>query len=226
MTRVIGNEIFKTIVEMAYEMKTASRVLTRIDKGWEQVREAMKAGQRFRDDEDIRKEITKHLAISHKNKKHWRFDEEEEMQSGFVLKRDIPISVSGEYRIMVRVVKHAEYEVAGNGITHIHLYVRCEDYNDDAWNDYLDPCVVRRPAEGPLTSTSVALLKRAGLELECDKLIELYNDIYPTFRSISKHALIWKKRIMALKMKYQEQGRLKEMRQRYGHRIDRLMISH
>ena len=139
MSRVIGNEIFKTIVTMAYEMKLAAQVLERMAQRREKVLKLMREGQTFRDDEDIRKEITKYLAISPNNKKHWRFEEEAEGgRSGFVLKKEIALSVSGRYRIMLSIVKHTEYQQ----VQHIWtfndaLYVHIRDsYGDEMNFDY------------------------------------------------------------------------------------------
>lgn len=194
MGRVIGNEIFKTIVTMAYEMGLAQKVLGRMARRREKVIDLMRAGQTFRDNEDILKDITKYLAISPDNKKHWRFDEEvEDGYSGFVLKKEIPMSVSGPYRIMLSIVKHTEYEVAQHRDFWNALYVHVRDSDGEVVNDGYDTQYVM---ETPPTVFTVALVERLGLCLEFSEIEEAYDAIFEGISCSSGiNARAWNRRL-------------------------------
>jgi hypothetical protein len=219
MGRVIGNEIFKTIVMMAYEMKLASRVLSRMTHRREKVRKLMKAGQTFRDDEDIRKEMAKYLAISPDNKKHWRFDEgaEDTEHNGFVLKKEIALSVSGRYRIMLSIVKHTEYEVAQHRQFENVLYVHIRDSDDEEVNEVADR---RYYIRNPPTVVTVEIIKRLGLCLESREVKEAYDEIYERVSYYSRRSGInaykWDRRITAMRDDDKRSGLVKTISRRYG----------
>jgi hypothetical protein len=216
MGYVIGNEVFKTIVTMACEMKLASQVRWRITQRREEVRKLMKAGQTFRDDEDIRKEMAKYLAISPDNKKHWRFDEgaEDTEHNGFVLKKEIALSISGRYRIMLSIVKHTEYEIRQHRQFENVLYVHIRDSDDEEVNEEYDR---RYFIRNPPTVVTVEIIKRLGLCLEFSEVKEAYDDIYErvSYRG-GKNARIWDRRIYGMRVDDKNSILARMISRRYG----------
>lgn len=215
MGRVIGNEIFKDIIQMAYEMELARKVLNRMSRRRDKVLNRMGMGQTFRDDEDIRKEITKYLAISPDNKKHWRFDEPAENgENGFVLIKEIPISVSGPYRVMLSIVKHTEYEVARDRDFYNKIYVHLRDSVDEDVNEYENAYFIAIPP----TTTTVELLKQIALRMEFKSIKEAYNEMYERlpWSTGATHAKIWNKRISMMRADDQSGALFKKIRLRYG----------
>ena len=216
MSRVIGNEIFKTIVTMAYEMKLAAQVLERMAQRREKVLKLMREGQTFRDDEDIRKEIDKYLAISPDNKKHWRFEEEVEGgQNGFVLKKEIALSVSGRYRIMLSIVKHTEFRGHPRQVVRPALYVHILDSAGEEMNfDYARGDFIQTPA----TVDDVALVKLLGLCLEWEEVKEAYDDIYAMmpYKRTGKNTRTWNRWITEMSSNRKHSMLAKMIKVRYG----------
>lgn len=176
----------------------------------------MKAGQTFRDDEDIRKEMAKYLAISPDNKKHWRFDEgaEDTEHNGFVLKKEIALSISGRYRIMLSIVKHTEYEIRQHRQFENVLYVHIRDSDDEEVNEEYDR---RYFIRNPPTVVTVEIIKRLGLCLEFSEVKEAYDDIYErvSYRG-GKNARIWDRRIYGMRVDDKNSILARMISRRYG----------
>ena len=218
MGRVIGNEIFKTIVTMAYEMGLAHRVLSRMGRRRDKVELLMETGQTFRDDEDIRKEITKYLAISPDNKKHWRFDEpaEDTTENGFVLKKEIPISVSGPYRIMLCIVKHTEYEVDRDRQFVNIIYIHLRDSDGDDINE----CDNQYHIQSPPTVVTVELIKQMALGMEFSEVQEAYDEIFERVSCRSGiNARAWNRRLPIMRDDDKRSDIVEKIRRRYGETV-------
>jgi hypothetical protein len=220
MGRVIGNEIFKTIITMAYEMELAEKVLGRMAQRREKVRDLMRQGQTFRDSEDIRKEMAKYLAISHRNKKYWKYDEDNGGKGpGYALNKMIAMSVSGKYRIMLSIVKHTWREDDLKTVWDT-FYIHLQD--TDGWN-------VNNPNETPVprnvgapTVITVEILKQTALYREfAYDIQEAYEEIYERVsrRSGRNARTVWERQITMIR-NADKHGILASMiRQRYGMKV-------
>jgi uncharacterized protein (UPF0335 family) len=211
MSRVIGNEIFKTIVTMAYEMELAHKVLSRMSQRRSAVEDLMKTGQTFRDDDDILTEVKKYLAISPDNKKHWRFEQDDEYRA-FILKKEIPISVSGRYRIMLSIHKHLVYKDSPRVFyNNLYIYLR-----DNSGEDVDDEPYHYSTGINPPTVFTVAIIERLALEREFHDIRDTYNRIYMPIESNGKNCKIWNKRLRIMAKDHMSYQLYHEIRRRYG----------
>ena len=194
----LGNEVFKTIVAMAYEMGVADRIMTKVKKGLLEFSYGRKYPTRFRDDEDILEDITKLWKVVHTNKKYYEFDDcddDDEMKK-YYSKKKIALTIAGTYSAFARVVKFTSAN-AGSG-SYLDVWRETDDYNGlDEENDIVEI------HDGP-TTTSVAVIKRNIKENEENDLREQLADVYwfrYSFRGLCKNRRVW-------------EGRLKEMEKR------------
>ena len=76
----LGNEVFKTIVAMAYEMGVADRIMTQVKQGLLEFSYERKYPPTFRDTQQVFDDITKVWKVAHTNKKYYEKQDDDDLQ--------------------------------------------------------------------------------------------------------------------------------------------------
>jgi hypothetical protein len=186
MTRTIGKEVFKTIVEMAYEMNTADKVKQRVESDLLTLSYEMRVPTVFRNQEEVGAEVVKALAIYYTNKKKYHKMDGDDADVGYFYKSKIPLSVSGP----VPVLLHLEKYVIDGFVSK----VACVYYD----NIEIANNVVPEGQEGAVT---IATAIRDYMECRRNGLREKFNDIFELayYGRRPKNYAVWVARLLAMK---------------------------
>jgi len=196
MPRIIGKEVFKNIVEMAYEMDVADRIMTKVKQGLLEFSYERKYPTRFRHAEDIFDDITKLWKVVHTNKKHYELDDynnNDEMTKWFS-KKKIALTTAGTYSAFARIVKFTSAN-GGSG-SYLDVWREWGDGNcfDEEENDVVE--IHNAP-----TTTTVFIIQRNIKECEKNHLKELLADVYwfrYAFRGLCKNRRVWAERLVEM----------------------------
>lgn len=183
----LGNEVFKTIVAMAYEMDVADRIMTKVKQGLLEFSYERQYPATFRDDNQILEEMTKVCKVVHTNKKYYeKGDEEDNVGDTYYSKEKYPLTTSGRFISYFQVVKYDHSE----GV----------DCHIDTWitsptGGFLRDIDARAFDNAP-TILTVANIKRDIAEYEKRELRKMLSSVYEfRFRGISKGRWVWEKRL-------------------------------
>jgi hypothetical protein len=193
MPRIIGKEVFKNIVAMAYEMEVADRILTKVKQGLLEFSYERKYPTRFRHAEDIFDDITKLWKVAHTNKKHYElnvYDNTDELTQ-WVSKKKIALTTSGAYSAFARIIKFTSAN--GDIGSYLDVWREWDEYGSftDEENDRVD--IHNAP-----TTTTVFIIQRNIKENEKNHLKELLADVYwfrYAFRGLCKNRRVWEERL-------------------------------
>lgn len=194
MPRIIGREVFKTIVSMAYEMELAERVTKKIDKGLLEFSYELKYPTRFRDTSHILEDITEIWKVAHTNKKHYTNDDsvDEDDPEQWYSKKKIDLTTSGPVSAFLRVVK---YNDAGIIRAYLDVWMEADEYQPYDDGDNLEVQIHNAP-----TTTTVAIIQRdikARIHHElCGMLLTIFVECYDSIKGKSK--ILWWRRLNEL----------------------------
>ena len=197
MLRIIGKEVFKNIVAMAFEMAVADKIMKKVEKGLLEFSQHKKYQTRFRDDEDVCDDISKLYKMAHTNKKHYQPDEAGlELEEGAIptwySKKKIALTVAGTYAAFARVVK---YDNSGIIRSYLDIWMENEDYNPLYDDDNIQYLLDDYP-----TTTTVAIIQREIKEREVFVLAEWLDSIYEfRFRGLTRNRQVWEQRLKEMR---------------------------
>lgn len=193
MPRVIGKEVFKSIVAMAYEMGVADRIMTRVNQGLLEFSYQRKYPTRFRDAEDIFDDITKLWKVVHTNKKYYEWDDcyDDDEIKKYYSKKKIALTITGTYSAFARVVKLTSSN--GECRSYLDVWRELNDYGcfDEEENEIIE--IHNAP-----TTTTVFIIQRTIKENENNMLKEQLADVYwfrYSFRGLCKNHRVWEERL-------------------------------
>lgn len=190
MPRVIGKEVFKNIVTMAYEMEVADRLMTKVKQDLIEFYYRLNHTTRFREEEDLLEDFTKVWKVAHTNKKYYKLDEyhnDGETVTQWYSNKKIALTTSGRYSAFVRVVKYISDSI-GEG-TFLDIWREwdedgdCDEDNNRImlWNN------------AP-TIDIIANIKQNLKVREEDMLKEQLSNICSIRHTFKKNAQVWAER--------------------------------
>jgi hypothetical protein len=184
--KCLGNEVFKMIVEMAYEMNAVDKVNQRVESQLLKLSYEMSVPTVFRNQEEVGAEVVKALDIVHTNKKKYHKMDGADEEVGYVFKSKIPLSVSGHVPVLLRLEK---YVIDGHVSKLACVYVNGYEIANN---------VVPNGQEGTII---IANAVRDYLTCRNNGLREKFNDIFEAsyYGRRPKNFFIWEKRLLAMK---------------------------
>lgn len=184
----LGNEVFKMIVEMAYEMEVADKMKKRIEDGHKELSDEMKRLPKLINAGVMFKKISKMYKLSYKNKKYYNKgddDNDEQLEGKVYHSNYIPIAIVGEVPVCLLISKYiVSNELANACIT---LYVG---------SDFTQVESYALDTVAPSLNTSLSLRHNINRHF-MDELRRKFDDIYYlTARTYNES--IWKNRLNQL----------------------------
>lgn len=184
----LGKEVFKTIVEMAYEMEVADRIMTHVKQGLLEFSYERKYPLVFREAHQVFDDITKVWKVVHTNKKFYeKGDEEDYGGYTYYSKEKYPLTTSGPFIGYVQITK---YDYNEGVDCHLDLWIAKGEH------DSFERDLEEIPQDDAPTTSTVLLLQRHIKDYYNRKLQAFLKGVYEfRFRGISKSRRVWEERL-------------------------------
>jgi hypothetical protein len=191
MPRIIGKEVLKNIVAMAYEMDVADRIQKKVKQELLEFSYEPKYQTTFRDDKQVLEDITKLWKVVHTNKKYYEKGDEDDGQGDtYYSKEKYPLTVSGRFIAYFQIVKYDHNEG-------VDCYI-------DTWittptGGFLRDIEQCRIDDAP-TTTTIDIIQRHIAGYNKAELRKLLSSVYEfRFRGLGKNRRAWEERLVEWK---------------------------
>lgn len=186
MSRVIGKEVFKNIVAMAYEMEVADRIMTQVKQGLLEFSYERKYPPVFREAQQVFDDIIKVWKIALTNKKYYEKQDDDDIDGDtYNSTMKFPLTISGPFIGYASIVMY-EFDQGIQG----HLDVWIAKGEHDHFEMDLEP-LHHRP-----TIVTVFLIQRHIKDYYNRKLRAFLKGVYEfRFRGLATNRRVWEERL-------------------------------